>query len=204
MLKAKFSKRTTAMDVHIGILFAKVGISANAWTVLSIVPAILGFFALYEHNLAAGLILFVASAFIDVIDGTVARVTKSVSNLGAFLDGVMDRYVEFLLILGLWLYLEEVPSIFLPNGAWMLLLLFGAMMPSFIRAYADHRNVISDQEKLRNMGGLLERFERLTLIYLGMFLGLFNPLMLVYVIILTVILSNLTALQRIYSVIRAS
>ncbi|MFH0862023.1 MAG: CDP-alcohol phosphatidyltransferase family protein [Candidatus Altiarchaeota archaeon] len=204
MLKAKFSKRTSGLDVRIGILFSKFGISANAWTILSIIPAILGFMALSRHNLGAGLLLFAASAFIDVIDGTVARVTKSVSNLGAFLDGVMDRYVEFLLILGLWIYLEDVPSVLLPNGAWMLMLLFGATMPSFIRAYADHRNVISDQEKLKNIGGLLERFERLTLIYLGMLLGLFDPQMLVYVIILTVILSNLTALQRIYGVIRSS
>ena len=204
MLKARFGKRMTWLDVRLGILFAKVGLSANAWTALSIVPAILGFICLYQHSLAAGLVFFTASAFIDIIDGTVARVTKSVSNLGAFLDGVMDRYVEFILILGLWIYLESAPQILFPNGIWMLLLLFGAMMPSFITAYADHRNVISDPEKLRNIGGLLERFERMSLLYVGMLFGLFQPIMLVYMVILTVILANLTALQRIFSVIRSS
>jgi archaetidylinositol phosphate synthase len=203
MLKSKFSKRTTALDVRIGILFAKFGISANAWTIFSIVPALLGFVALYEHSLVFGLIFFAASAFLDVIDGTVARVTKSVSNLGAFLDGVMDRYVEFLLILGLWIYLEGTEEVLLPNGIWMLLLLFGAMMPSFIRAYADHRNVLSDPDKLKNIGGLLERFERLTLLYLGMLLGIINPLWLTYTIVLTTVLANLTAFQRIFNVIRS-
>jgi archaetidylinositol phosphate synthase len=204
MLKAKFRDRTRGIDIKIGIMFAKIGIAPNTWTALSLAPALLGLFSLYHHSLAFGLVFFAASAFIDIIDGTVARVTKSVSNLGAFLDGVIDRYVEFLLYLGLWLYLDSAPAVLLSNAEWMFLLLFGAMMPSFITAYADHRNVISDPERLRAIGGILERFERLLLLYFGMFLGIFSPILLVYVVILTVVLSNLTAFQRIYQVIRCS
>jgi archaetidylinositol phosphate synthase len=204
MLKARFRDRTRGIDVRIGILFSKAGISPNAWTALSLAPALLGLIALYMHNLPAGLLFFAASAFMDIIDGTVARVTKSVSNLGAFLDGVADRYVEFSLYLGLWFYLDSVPQVLLPHGLWLLLMVFGAMMPSFITAYADHRNVLDDPEQLRNMGGLLERFERLLLLYAGMLLGVFDPVLLVYVLILTAVLSNFTALQRIFYVIRAS
>jgi archaetidylinositol phosphate synthase len=204
MLKAKFRQRTRGLDVRIGIFFSKWGISPNAWTAFSLVPAVLGFIALYKGSLAWGLLLFAASGFIDIIDGTVARVTKSVSNLGAFLDGVIDRYVEFLLYLGIWLYLENTPQFLLPHSIWAILLVFGANLPSFITAYADHRNVISDPEKLKNIGGILERFERLMLIYAGMLLGIINPLWLTYTVILAVILSHITAIQRVVNVIRAN
>jgi archaetidylinositol phosphate synthase len=203
MLKSKFRERCEGIHIRVGLLFSKAGISANTWTFLSLVPAALGFISLFFHSLPAALVLFAASGFIDIIDGNVARVTKSVSNLGAFLDGVIDRYVEFLLYLGLWLYLEHAEVVLLPIGIWMLLLLFGALMPSFVTAYADHRNVITDPEKLKNIGGFLERFERLGLLYIGMFLGIFSPILLVYTIILTVILTNLTAIQRIFNVIRS-
>ena len=108
------------------------------------------------------------------------------------LDGVMDRYVEFLLYLGLFFY--GVPA------EWIFLLIFGAIMPSYIRAYAHHRGVITTEKDHKMMGGLLERAERLILIYLGMILGIFNPLWLNYIIILAAGLSNFTALQRIWFV----
>jgi archaetidylinositol phosphate synthase len=200
MLKASFRKKTRGVDVRIGILFSKFGINPNTWTMLSLAPALIGFLALAYGNLGLGLIFFVLSAFMDIIDGTVARVTNSVSNLGAFLDGVVDRYVELALYLGLWFYIQGIPTIILPHGLWFILLIFGALMPSFITAYADHRNVINDPDRLKNIGGLMERFERLAVIYFGMFLGLINPLWLMYVLILTVFLANLTAIQRIVNV----
>ncbi|MFH1055657.1 MAG: CDP-alcohol phosphatidyltransferase family protein [Candidatus Altiarchaeota archaeon] len=203
MLKSRFRERMEGTHVRIGIMFSKLGLSPNAWTWLSLAPAVFGFISLYNHMLLPGLILFVTSAFMDIIDGNVARVTKSVSNLGAFLDGVIDRYVEFSLYLGLWFYLGETTQLLLPNGLWLFLLLFGALMPSFITAYADHRNVVTSPEKLKNIGGILERFERLLLLYFGMFLGIFNPLWLTYSIILTAVLANITSIQRIYAVIRA-
>ena len=202
MLKAFFSERTRSLDVRIGILFSKIGISPNSWTALSLIPAVLGFISLYHHNLGLGLVFFIMSGFIDIIDGNVARVTKSVSNLGAFLDGVVDRYVEFSLYLGIWFYIDSQPAVLLPNGLWMMFLVFGAIMPSFITAYADHRSVVVDPQRLRRMGGLIERFERLLILYLGMLLGLFNPIWLTYTIILVALLSHLTAIQRIFWVIR--
>ena len=200
-MKAAFRERTRGLDIRIGIMFAKLGLTPNTWTVLSLLIAIFGFVFLYDGMLAPGLACFVVSAFLDIVDGNVARVTHSVSNLGAFLDGVVDRYVEFSLYLGLWFYLQSAPAVIFPSGFWMLLLVFGALMPSFITAYADHRNVITDQEKLKNIGGLLERFERLGLIYIGMLLGLVNVLWLEYTVVLVVFLANFTAVSRVFHVV---
>jgi archaetidylinositol phosphate synthase len=202
MLKAFFD--TEKLSVKLGMLFSHVGLSPNTWTVLAIIPAILGFLSLVMyHNLFWGLLFFLASGVIDAIDGAVARVTSRVSAMGAFLDGVIDRYVEFLLYMGLMFFLMDGGPVFLvPSYVWINVLLFGAIMPTFIRAYADHRKVVTDPRDLRRMGGLLERAERLTLLYIGLLLGMYDVLWLVYVVAAAAILANFTAFQRLWFVFR--
>jgi archaetidylinositol phosphate synthase len=193
MLKARMKSEDT--DRVLG-RFSSIGIRPNAWTMLSVIPAIAGLIALVNHYLAAGLILFALSGFMDMVDGAVARATNQTTPRGAFLDGVLDRYVELLLILGLTIYLGDTYFL-LPSQIWMLLLLFGALMTSFVRAYADHRGVVSDPEEQKMMGGLVERAERLMLLYAGMFLGLFDTSWMMAVMAITAVLANATALQRI-------
>lgn len=199
MLKATL--RTEQTD-RLARGLARLGLSPNAWTLLSLVPAAAGLAALAEHSLIAGLVLFVLSGFIDMVDGAVARATGQVSAKGAFIDGVVDRYVELLLYLGLWYYLGRGEFLGLQREVWFMLLLFGALMTSFVRAYADHRGVVKDERELKKMGGLLERGERLLLIYAGMVAGIFNPEWLMIVIVITAALANATALQRIWFAVK--
>ena len=201
MLKAAGAGGTAS--VKIGMVFSKVGLSPNAWTIISLLPAVLGFLALLYNNLLLGAALFILSGLMDAIDGAVARVTGAVTNLGAFLDGVIDRYVEILLYLGLLVFLTNnyAPEILMPHAYWFALLIFGAVMPTFVRAYADHRNVLTDPKDHQRMGGILERAERIGLIFAGMVLGHFNPVFLVYLIAATGVLANVTALQRIIFVL---
>jgi len=199
MLKSKLkSEQTDRLAAGLAVL----GLSPNAWTMLSLVPALAGIAALIEGRLAWGLVLFSLSAFIDIVDGTVARVTHQASKKGAFIDGIVDRYVELLLYLGLMLYLGRGEYLGLPHEVWFMLLLFGSLMTTFVRAYADHRGMVKGEERLKRMGGLLERFERLMLLYAGMFLGLFNTEWLMAVIVITAVLANATALQRIDFAVR--
>lgn len=183
---------------------SRLGLSPNAWTALALAVAIGGFFALVGHRLLLGLLLFLISGALDMVDGAVARTTGRASAEGAFLDGVLDRYVEALLILGIFFYLGPETSFFIPIGAWIAILIFGAVMTSFVRAYADHRGLVKDQRVLaKEMGGLLERAERLTLIYSGMVGALlFGNGWLLGAIVLAAVLSNLTAVQRIFLAIR--
>ena len=182
---------------------AAIGLSPNAWTLISLVPALAGLTALVMHQLALGLAMFALSAFIDIVDGTVARVTNQVSDKGAYIDGVVDRYVELMLYLGLLIYIGRGEFFGLPNEVWIVLLIFGGLMTSFVRAYADHRGIVKDPGELKRMGGLLERLERLMLLYFGMFLGLLDIQWLMAVIALTALLANATALQRIRFALRA-
>ena len=200
MLKATLRSEKT--DRLAGGL-AAIGLSPNAWTLISLLPALAGLWALVMHQLALGLAMFALSAFIDIVDGTVARVTNQVTDKGAFIDGVVDRYVELMLYLGLLIYVGRGEFLGLPNEAWIVILVFGGLMTSFVRAYADHRGIVKDAGELKRMGGLLERLERLMLLYFGMFLGLFNIQWLMMIIVLTALLANATALQRIRFALRA-
>ncbi len=183
---------------------SRLGLSPNAWTALALAVAFGGFLALWDHRLLLGFLLFLLSGALDMVDGAVARATGRTSAAGAFLDGVLDRYVEALLILGLLFYLGPETWFLIPIGAWIGILIFGAVMTSFVRAYADHRGLVEDQEVLaKKMGGLLERAERLILIYAGMIIALlFGNDWLVGAIVLAAVLSNLTAVQRIFLAIK--
>ncbi len=194
MLKSHLKSEETDRLVR---ALASFGLSPNQWTLLSLVPALIGLAVLAMHSLAAGLICFVISGFIDMVDGAVARTTGRATATGAFIDGVVDRYVELMLYLGLLFYLGRGEFLFLPYEAWLLLLMFGGVMTSFVRAYADHRGLVKDPAELKRMGGFLERGERLLLLYAGMLLGIFDQRWLVIAVIITALLANFTALQRV-------
>jgi archaetidylinositol phosphate synthase len=199
MLKANLKSEQTDRLVR---RLAAVGLSPTGWTLLSIVPAVAGLVALWQHYLAAGLGLFILSGFIDMVDGGVARVTNQASAKGAFIDGVVDRYVEMMLYLGLWFYIGPGEFLGISTEVWFMLLLFGALMTSFTRAYADHRGVVKDPAEQKKMGGLLERGERLLLLYAGMAAGIFRPEWMIVAVALAAVLANITVLQRIAFTVR--
>ncbi|HDH41584.1 MAG TPA: CDP-alcohol phosphatidyltransferase family protein [Candidatus Altiarchaeales archaeon] len=200
MLRSKFD--TDRISVKIGLIFSGFGISPNVWTLLALISAVFGFLSLYSGDILTALILFLISGFIDAVDGAVARVTGRVTAMGAFLDGVIDRYVEILIYLGLLFFILPMETEFyLPNAVWLALLIFGALMPTYIRAYADHRGVVTEPEDHKKMGGLLERAERLSILYIGMLFGCYDPNFLIYFIAILAILANVTALQRIWFVV---
>jgi archaetidylinositol phosphate synthase len=200
MLKARLKPEETDRFVQ---PLASLGLDPIGWTVLAALPAAAGFVMLYRHDLLFGLCLFILAGAIDLVDGAVARAMNRVTSLGAFIDGVLDRYVEFLLYLGLMIYLGPILFLSVSMEIWFTLLVFGSLMTSFVRAYADHRGLVKDQQKLKSMGGLLERGERLALIYAGMLLAVFmGQGILELAVAATAILANLTTLQRIASAIK--
>ncbi len=202
MIKGNFSGFAERVGIKLGLIFSKIPLTPNQWTVLSIVPAIFGFVSLaYWRRMDYAIALFAASALIDGIDGGVARVTGSVSTLGAYLDGMIDRIVEALLLFGLMFY--GIPDYLVQGYFWIALLLFaGTGITSYARAYADHRKVITDEKKLGKMGGILERAERLILVFLGMAASFLNPLYLTQAIALASALAVITVFQRMWFVAR--
>lgn len=189
-------------SIRIGMLFSRLPLSPNAWTALSLLPAVAGFAALLYGQMLLALALFIASAFLDAVDGAVARVTGRATALGAYLDGIADRFVEALILFGLILF--GIPGFILPGYAWAALLLFaGTCMTSFARAYAVYKHAISEEEAQR-MGGLLERAERLALVFAGMLLHGMSAVYLTYALVAAFVLALATMAQRIFFVLKNS
>ena len=197
-------ERFQGLSVKIGIAFSKLPVTPNQWTLISILPVLAAFYYLTQSNFLAAALLFIISAFLDLVDGSVARVTGRVSRLGAYLDTVMDRYVEFIIILGLLfagLPSPGLPYVGLPMAAWILLYLFGGMMTTYVKAAAKEKGIFETEEL---KGGLLERAERLAILFVGLLLAAVSPVVLSYIIILLAVLTNITALQRIYIAVQDS
>ena len=196
MLKKYAPKFSKNIKSFLGQIFSKIPISPNTWTFISLIFAIFGFYALYSKNLLLGILIFSISGLIDAIDGAVAQHQNKKTHLGAYLDGITDRVVEALLLIGLMFF--KIPDFYVPGYIWLaLLLFFGSTMTSFSKAYATHKNVISTNN-IENMGGILERTERILLIITGMILGyLKTPEYITYFIAIATILSVITFTQRV-------
>ncbi|MBL7160548.1 MAG: CDP-alcohol phosphatidyltransferase family protein [Candidatus Aenigmarchaeota archaeon] len=195
--KSKFS----GFSERVGRVFSKVGLSPNQWTLFALVPTFIAVYFLINEAFLLAAVFFIIASFVDIIDGSVARVSGKVSNLGAYLDTVIDRYVEGIIIFGL--LFASLPALglagfSLPAAAWIVLYLFGAMMTTYSKAAAKEKGLIGVELK----GGLLERAERLIILFIGILLGAVNPLYLSMVIALLAVLTNVSALQRIRKAVK--
>jgi archaetidylinositol phosphate synthase len=185
--RGKFEK----LSIKIGIGFSKMRLTPNMWTGISLLPVIIAVYYLFYQNFLAAAILFIISSFLDMVDGSVARVTGRVSKLGAYLDTVVDRYVEGIIIFGL--LFAGLPGFYLPAYAWIFLFFFGGLMTTYVKAAAKEKGLTGDKEL---KGGLLERAERLIILFVGILLAIWNPVYLTYVLVVLAVLTNFTAIQR--------
>jgi phosphatidylglycerophosphate synthase len=67
------------------------------------------------------------SAFLDTLDGMVARMTEVASDAGEVLDAAVDRYVEFFFLAGVILYYQNI--------TWIQMLALFALAGSFMISY---------------------------------------------------------------------
>ncbi|RLI97737.1 MAG: CDP-alcohol phosphatidyltransferase family protein [Candidatus Aenigmatarchaeota archaeon] len=195
----KRRERFSWLSKGIGKSFSKLGLSPNQWTFVTLVPALAAAWLLMnQHFMAAGALLLLA-AFIDMVDGAVARATCKVSKTGAYLDTIIDRYIEGIIIFALlFVPIPMLPGVSVPAYAWVFLYFFGGMMTTYAKAAAKEKGLVG--KELR--GGILERAERLILLVIGITMASYNTLALTFMIAVLAILSNISALQRIWGAVR--
>jgi len=177
-----------------GRLFSRLPLSANQITACSLLLALIGFYFAYAQQPLVSLLFFILSGAADAIDGAVARERKEVSARGAYIDGMIDRLVEFLFACSFFFY--ALPSFILPSGAWIItLLFFGSCMTSFATAYADHRKV-ADARKIASQPGIFPRAERLIILFAALALVPFCPACVSFLLFAGAALSMMTFAQR--------
>jgi CDP-diacylglycerol--glycerol-3-phosphate 3-phosphatidyltransferase len=131
---------------------------------------------------SAGVVVLLGAVF-DLIDGPVARQSNQVTRFGGFLDSVLDRYSDLILLMGLLVYYASINRFF-----YIILtavVMTGSVLTSYARARAE--NCIPSCKV-----GFLERPERIVLIIIG---ALFNHMAPVLWVI--AVLSNITVVHRI-------
>ncbi len=132
----------------------------------------------------AAIFLLMGGLF-DILDGAVARISGRSTVFGSFLDSVIDRYSDLALLIGLLIFYaakNELGHVFL-----VCVVLSGFILVPYCRAKAEL--FISTCNV-----GLMERAERIILLFLG---SIFAPLMPLILWILA-IFTHLTAIHRIY------
>jgi CDP-diacylglycerol---glycerol-3-phosphate 3-phosphatidyltransferase len=155
----------------------------NHLTVLGLGVSCVAAWALASGRLRWGAALLAVAGLFDFFDGSLARVSGQVSAFGAFLDSVVDRYSDLVVLLGVVLYFQARGD---GAGAVLTMVgLVGTVMVSYTKARAQSIGVDCEI-------GLMERPERMILLIAGAALHLLLP-----ALVVLGLLTHLTALQRI-------
>lgn len=155
----------------------------NHLTMLGLGVSIVAAGALAQGRLRVGAVLLALAGLFDFFDGSLARLANSVSAFGAFLDSVVDRYSDLVVLLGVVLYYHRAAD---TTGVFLTMVaLVGTIMTSYTKARAQSIGVACEI-------GLIERPERLIVLIAGATFNLLTPAM-----IALAVLTNLTAVQRI-------
>lgn len=130
-----------------------------------------------------GAALLIVSGLFDFFDGSLARLSGQVTPFGAFLDSVIDRYSDLVVLAGILLLFVRAGR---PAEVLLtLLVLIGTVMVSYTKARAQAIGVACEI-------GLMERPERQLVLIAGGLLHLMTPALWALAILV-----NVTAIQRI-------
>lgn len=187
-LREALRARTKGLLESIVRPLARAGISPNILTVVGFLAMVGVAWVLSQgYERLAGLLIIAVGLF-DALDGALARSTGKSTTFGAFFDSTLDRFAEIALYLGL-LYLYRGDTL---ATVLIYLTITGSLMVSYTRARAEGLGV---ECKV----GLFTRLERLAVLVLGLLL---HRTLLALVVL--AVLSNLTALQRMWHVWRVA
>ena len=128
-----------------------------------------------------GSIVLLISGFFDVVDGTVARVTKSSSRKGSFLDSSLDKLSEVAVFLGLAIGDLAEPLL-------CMIALSLSLIVSYIRARAESLGI-----ELKGIG-IGERAERLLILAIIGMIPISGAMQ--WAVVIVSIIAGITIVQR--------
>lgn len=175
-------------------------VSPNTVSWISLVAAAfagISFFLGGTAYLILALVLLLLSAYLDALDGAIARLTHKASPKGDFVDHVFDRYADVFLLVGVAFSAYCHPAV----GFFALV---GVLLTSYMGTQAQAVG------QGRRYAGLLGRADRLVLLFIGGLLQLivspagivawgvdpFRYQPLEWFMVLFAVLGNVTAVQR--------
>ncbi len=155
--------------------------------ILTFFGVVISFWAAWNFGtgkFVQGALIVILAGLFDMLDGEVARLSRSETHFGAFYDSVIDRYSDIILLMGLmvWYARQQMLGYVVLVGVVFM----GAVMTSYARARAE--SLISSCKV-----GFMERPERIVLLIIG---GLTHRMEAVLWVL--AVLGNWTVINRIY------
>ena len=184
-------------EVPVSAGFDKLGFSPNGVTILClIVTLISAIFISLGMFLVGGIVMLIGSA-LDLIDGGLARRLGKVSNFGALLDSVIDRFQEALVFFGVLIYFLTGPCDSLMTGfdtcsigpVLAYSAFIGSVMVSYLRARAEGLGIDCKV-------GIMTRPERVIAVGIGLILSQWISIVILFVLVIITVLGLYTTIQR--------
>jgi archaetidylinositol phosphate synthase len=184
----KLKRQIQALMSYEAHLAFRIGLTPNLVSVIGILTAAISAFLFWSSkfflcNLVLASIFLLISGFFDALDGVIARLYGRETVFGGFLDSMLDRYADALVLIGILIggFAEIL---------WGFSALIGSLLVSYSRARAEAAGI-----KMETIG-LAERSERILIVGIAGFLTLIWSQALWWSIVLLAVLTNLTVLQR--------
>lgn len=185
MIDLKARKKVTPFLEPVARVLGRLGFTPTSVTVIGLLFTVAGAVLIAIERLALGAGIAGFGAFLDALDGPLARARGTASIRGAFIDTMSDRIGEIAIWTGLAVHLREEP---LGLVLCLLALAFSLLVP-YIRARAESWGA-------EGRGGWMGRAERMILALVGIGLAGLGLPVLYPTLWVFVVLTTLTAMQR--------
>jgi len=194
----RFREKLVPITTLIGNNFGSLGLSPTYWSMIAFAFAILSsiFFGIstflseqgivFPSQIIASIMLLI-SGFFDIVDGSVARVSKRSTSRGAFLDSNFDKISEALIFIGIAIGGLSSPIL-------AMIALSTSILVSYLRARAESLGI-----ELKGVG-IGERAERLLILSICGFIPISGSIQ--WGIIIIIILSSFSFIQRFWFVLK--
>ncbi len=134
-------------------------LTPNHISIIGFALTILGSVLLATDHLILGGWIVIWAGCCDFLDGRIARLKNLSSPAGAFFDSVLDRYMDFAVLVGLALLFRD---------SWVLYVVYAAFLGSVTTPYIKAK---SESLGIPSSGGDMQRPERVVVIAVGAMLS---------------------------------
>jgi CDP-diacylglycerol---glycerol-3-phosphate 3-phosphatidyltransferase len=159
----KFRKPVDAAVKPLGAMLRKTKLTPDHLTIIGLLVGVASAVAVGAGHLRWGLVLVIAAALPDLLDGALAKASNTSSQRGAFFDSTVDRVTDALLLGGIAYYFADSDTI----DHRLSVLPFAVMAVSSVISYQRAK---AESLGLDAKGGLMERAERIVLLCVALLL----------------------------------
>ncbi len=172
-------------------------VSPNTFSWLALLAAVVAAFFFWQNILIVAFVFLFLNSLFDALDGKVARLTNNLTKQGDFLDHVIDRYADVIILVGIGYSPHSTPFI-------AAVAIIGVLLTSYMGTQVQASGA------KRDYGGIMGRADRLMFLMLAVFFqsifqileffGLltFTIPLLFWVMVVFAILHHFAAVQRFY------